>query len=129
MNRECMERMSASELDEYAKSCGIEVSHARDKKDKLRIISERRERVASVRALGIDFEIPVKRVHDKRLTDLLGKHDMTDEDMTEAMVMMLGREQFDELVAACTDDDGTVDVNAMGVAYVRIVTSSELKNF
>ena len=129
MNRECMERMSASELDEYAKSCGIEVSHARDKKDKLRIISERRERVASVRALGIDFEIPVKRVHDKRLTDLLGKQDMTDEDMTEAMGMMLGREQFDELVAACTDDDGTVDVNAMGVAYVRIVTSSELKNF
>lgn len=129
MNRECMERMSAGELDEYAKSCGIEVSHARDKKDKLRIISERRERVAAVRALGIDFEIPVKRVHDKRLTDLLGKQDMTDEDMTEAMVMMLGREQFDELVSACTDDDGTVDVNAMGVAYVRIVTSSELKNF
>lgn len=129
MNRECMERMSASELDEYAKSCGIEVSHAKDKQDKLRIISERRERVATVRALGIDFEIPVKRVHDKRLTDLLGKQDMTDEDMTEAMVMMLGREQFDELVAACTDDDGTVDVNAMGVAYVRIVTSSALKNF
>lgn len=129
MNREYMERMSAKELDEYAKSCGIDVARIKSKQDKLRIIAERRERVATVRALGIDFEIPVKRVHDKRLSDLMNKQNMTDEDMTEAMVMLLGQEQLDELVSACTDEDGTVDVNAMGTAYVRIITAKELKNF
>ena len=129
MNPEYMERMGASELDEYAKSCGINITRLKDKQLKINAINERRERIATVRALGIDFEIPIKRVHDKRLSDLLNNPNASDEDMTHAMVLLLGQEQFDELVSACTEDDGTVDVNAMGVAYVRIISSDNLKNF
>lgn len=129
MNSEYMERMSALELDEYAKSCGINIARFKDKHAKINAINERRERTATVRALGIDFEIPIKRVHDKRLSDLLNNPNASDEDMTRAMILLLGQEQFDELVSACTEDDGTVDVNAMGVAYVRIISSDNLKNF
>ena len=41
---------------------------------------------------------------------------------------MLGDEQTAILVDACTDEDGTVDAVALGVAFVRLVTSEELKN-
>lgn len=129
MNPEYMERMSAKELDEYAKSCGIQVTRLKSKQDKIRVINERRERSVIVRALGIDFEIPIKRVHDKRLADLINKPNATDDDMAEAMLLLLGQEQLDELVRACTEEDGSVDVDAMAVAYVRIITSKELKNF
>ena len=43
--------------------------------------------------------------------------------------LLLGEEQKAELYAACTDEDGTVDVDALALAYVKIFTSDELKNF
>lgn len=124
-----MARMSASELDEYGGTLGIEMRPAKTKDDKRRLIERRRGRVAVVRALGIDFEIPVKRAHDGRLSRLMGKPDMTDADMESAMRLLLGDEQMAELAEACADPDGTVDVDAMALAYVRIVSSDELKNF
>ena len=129
MNPEYMARMSASELDEYGAALGIEMRPAKTKDDKRRLIERRRGRVAVVRALGIDFEIPVKRARDRRLSGLVGKPDATDADMESAMRLLLGDEQMAELAEACTEPDGTVDVDAMAAAYVRIVTSDELKNF
>lgn len=129
MNAEYMERMSAKELDEYGEALGIEMRPAKSKADKIALIGRRRERSATVRALGIDFEVPVKRAHDKRVSELLGRDGRTDAETEEAMRLLLGDEQMEELAAACTEPDGTVDVNALGLAYVRILTSGELKNF
>lgn len=42
---------------------------------------------------------------------------------------MLGDEQMTELERACTDEDGTVDIDAMALAVAKIITSQELKNF
>ncbi len=129
MNREYLERMSAKELDEYAETLGIISKVAKSKADKISLIERRREKVATIRALGVDFEVPIKRAHDMRVSELLGKDGRTDAETEEAMRLLLGDEQLAELAKACTEEDGTVDVLAMGLAYVRILTSEELKNF
>lgn len=129
MNPEYLNRMSEAELEEYAKALGFTTKAAKGKAAKVDLVTHRREKVATVRALGVDFEIPIKRAHDKRVADLLAKPDRTDAETEEAMCLLLGEEQLAELAQACTEEDGTVDVTAMGVAYVRILTSDALKNF
>ncbi|WP_165247473.1 hypothetical protein [Adlercreutzia sp. ZJ141] len=120
--------MSAADLDEYARGIGIETGHAKGIDAKMKLIESRRSRVATIRALGIDFEVPVKRAHDKRVSDLLSGQ-LRDEDAEQALLLLLGADQMAELTAACTDEDGTVDVGAIGVAFTKILTSPELKNF
>ena len=51
----------------------------------------------------------------------------TDADVYRTLGLMLG-EQMGELVDAVTDEDGTVDSAALALAFVRIITSDELKN-
>lgn len=128
MNPEYLARMSAKELDSYAQVIGVDVSNAKTCEDKQALIAERYGRCAVVPALGIKFRIPFKRVHDKRITDLLTKDGRTDEETEQAMRLLLGDEQLAELVEACTDTDGTIDVQAMALAFATIITSDELKN-
>lgn len=129
MRRETLERMSEQEVDEYAKLLGIELAPCETLDDKLGMIERRRDRCAIVTALGIDFEIPIKRVHDKRIADILGSRKSTDEDTYRAMELLLGEGQTRRLIDACTDEDGTVDSDALGLAFVRILSSDSLKNF
>lgn len=128
MNKETLARMSEAELDEYGKLLGIAMKAAKDAESKAALIERRRAKVAKVRVLGLDLEIPVKRLSDKRVTDLLGA-DSTDETQVEAMRLILGNEQFDKVVAACTEDDGTIDIYAMGLCFSKIITNQKLKNF
>lgn len=129
MNKEFLARMSSEELDEYAKCLGIELRPAKTKEDKIALITRRRERTAQVSALGMDFDIPIKRAHDKRIIDLMEKPDRTDEETYEVMALFLGEQQFEKLIEACTEEDGTIDIDALGIAFVKIITSDELKNF
>ena len=124
-----MRRMGADEIDAYARSIGIATGGARDVEAKIRLVEKRRSRVATVCALGVDLDIPVKRAADMRVTDLLNKEGRTREDIREAFVTMLGERQYSELVAAATDEDGTVDEAALGFAFNSILDSPELKNF
>lgn len=123
-----MERMGAEELRQYATLLGVEPSAAKTKDDLIGLIERRREKRATVSALGLDLEIPMKRASDKRVSDLLQKAGRTDEETDEAMRLLLGDEQHDALVEAATDEDGTVDSVALGVAFVKVMTSDELKN-
>ena len=129
MNKDFMARMSAAELDEYGEVAGIATSPAKSAEEKARLIGSRRERAASIRVFGLDVEVPVKRARDKRVCDLLAKPNRTDAETEEAMRLMLGDEQMTELERACTDEDGTVDIDAMALAVAKIITSQELKNF
>lgn len=129
MKREYLARMSADELEEYARALGIDLKPAKTKKQKLEMIERRRNRSARVFALGLDFEIPIKRAHDKRVTDLLSRPERTDEETMEAMTLLLGEEQVKMLIDACTETDGTIDSDALGISFVRILFSEELKNF
>lgn len=129
MNKEFLARMSASELDEYGKVLGIEMAPAKTIEEKIDLIERRRERHVSICALGLDLSIPIKRAHDKRVIDLMEKQDRTDDETYEVMQLFLGEAQFGQLLNACTDEDGTIDINALGLVFVKIITSEELKNF
>lgn len=128
MNREAMDRMSAGELDAYAKVLGIDLRGAKGAKRKAEVIASRRERRAEIRVLGMDLEVPIRRAHDKRVTDLLSGS-RSDADMVEALVLLLGEEQFEAVEAACTEDDGVFDVEAFAYAAATVLGSPDLKNF
>ena len=129
MKREVLMEMSKDELDEYGKVLGIDVGGKKTVAQKVDAIEKRRERVAEVDALGLTLSVPVKRMHDKRVSDLASKRPMTDEDATELLRLLLGDEQMARLAERATDDDGTVDADAMGLAMARILGSDDLKNF
>ena len=127
MNKEAMARMSAEELDEYGRVLGIEMRPAKTEAQKMALIGSKRDRTATVTALGMQFEVPMKALSDKRVTDVLSDAARTDADVYRTLGLMLG-EQMGELVDAVTDEDGTVDSAAIALAFVRIITSDELKN-
>lgn len=129
MNKDYMARMSAAELDEYAKVLGVATSPAKTAIDKVKLIERCRGRKASIRVLSLDLEISIKRAHDKRVADLMAKPDLSDAETEEVMRMLLGDEQMGEVVRACTEDDGTIDIDAMGLVFAKVLTSKELKNF
>jgi len=129
MKPEILNKMSDAEINEYAASLGIELAPASNREDKVLLIESRRERSVTVTLLGIPFKVPIKAAYDQRIETLLTKRDRTDEDTFEAMRLMLGEAQTAVLVDACTDIDGTIDAAALGVAFVRLITSEELKNF
>lgn len=128
MNREFLKRMSAVELDEYAAALGITAKGAATVEDKIALIEGKRERTVTIRALGADFKIPIRRAHDQRVAAALAAS-QSDADMEQAIELILGEEQMQLLIGVCTDSDGTVDAEAMGLAFVKIITSPELKNF
>ena len=43
--------------------------------------------------------------------------------------LIVGDEAWDELVKAATEEDDTVDNDALGFAIASIITSRELKNY
>lgn len=128
MNKDAMAAMSAEELDRYGRVLGIEMKPARTKAQKIALITSKRERSATVTALGMQFEVPAKALSDKRLNDILAKQEHTDEDILTALELMIGTEQLRDLADACTDEDGTVDAPALALAFVMITESAELKN-
>lgn len=129
MNREQMLRMSPAELDAYARAMGFSVRGAKTAEQKAALIEERRGRTAELTVLGVPVSVPIKRMHDKRVTDLLSKEDRTDADTERMVRLVVGDEAWDALVAAATEEDGTVDNDALGYAIASIITSRDLKNY
>ena len=125
-----MMSMSLTDIDAYGKACGIDVTGLTEKEDKIDLIERKRERVVDVPAIGMTLTVPVKRLHDKRVSDLLRSgHMPSEEAATKAMVLLLGEDQYARLIEHCTDEDGTVDVEAVGSVYGKLFFDPDLKNF
>lgn len=120
--------MSAEELDEYASVIGANVAGMAGIAEKVSAIESRRERTHEVVLLGASFSIPARNVRDKRFQDAISGV-LTDADAEKAARLALGDDQWGRLVALATEEDGVVDVDALGVAIARILSSSELKNY
>lgn len=129
MRTEALNAMTDEELEQYARTLGFTTKAAKSHDAKVRLIAKRRERGVDVSALGVDLRLPVRAAHDLRFTRLISKPDRTDDDIEAAMAMLLGEEQMGALREATTEDDGTVDQDALAFAYARIISSDELKNF
>ena len=129
MRHDVLMDMSLSELDEYGKVCGIDVTGRKGKAAKVALIEERQGRVAEVDVLGVTLSIPKRRLHDKRIADMLQGHMLTDDETARAFVDLLGEEQHALVLARCTDEDGIVDVDAYGLAFAKVMTNAELKKY
>lgn len=128
MRTSVMQEMTTDELDNYAAVLGVNIEAAKTKAQKIQTIVQARERTAQVSVYGTKFTIAIKTLHDKRVTDKVNSA-KTDADYEECGKLILGDKQYNKLVALCTDDDGTIDTDALGTALVRIFNADELKNF
>ena len=128
MRHEVLMEMSLDDLDRYAKACGIDVTGEKTRERKVEVIEGRRGRTVDVNVLGLIVTVPKRRLHDQRVADLM-RGTLTDEDAATVMTLLLGEEQYDAVIDRCTDEDGTVDVEAIGMAFVSLVGDPELKNY
>ena len=129
MNPKYLESMPEDELEAYAAALGFSARAAKGRKAKAALIERRRERGVDVECLGVALRIPVKAAHDRRFQSLISKDGRTGDDVEEAFRLLLGEEQFALLHEAATDEDGTVDDDALAFAYNRVLGSEELKNY
>lgn len=129
MRHEALMAMSETELDGYARVIGIDVTGKKTVEKKVEEIEARRERIAEIDVLGVTLAVPIKRMRDKRVADIMAKRAMSDADANKLLDLVLGKEQVKKLVQQATDSDGTVDTDAIGFALVSVITSDELKNY
>lgn len=128
MRKEILEQMSDAEIKEYAQTLGISSKELRKSSDKAKLVHNRWERTVEITIFGEIFEVKAKAVKDKRFVDIVTSKNPTDEQMAEALLVLLGEEQTKKLYDLCTDEDGTVDISAVALGFVSIVNNSELKN-
>lgn len=129
MRHEALMAMSETEIDGYARVIGIDVTGKKTVEEKVAEIEARRERTAEIDVLGVTLTVPIKRMRDKRVADIMAKRVMSDADANKLLDLVLGKEQVKKLVQQATDSDGTVDTDALGFAIATIVTSDALKNY
>jgi hypothetical protein len=128
MRKEILEQMSDAEIVEYARALGISSKELKKANNKATFIYDRWEREVEISVFGETFKVKAKTVKDKRFVDIVTSKNPTDEQMMEALLVLLGEEQTQKLYELCTDEDGTVDISAVALGFVSIVNNSELKN-
>lgn len=128
MKHEVLMQLSKDELDSYASLLGIDVTGKKTVAQKVSAIEKRRERSEELDVLGMTIVIPMKRLDDKRVSDLANKRALNDEEAMELLRLIIGEDQTGALMDRVTDEDGTVDNPALGLAISRILRSDELKN-
>ncbi|MGR1083858.1 hypothetical protein ACUYFE_07505 [Olegusella massiliensis] len=130
MRKEYLLEMSNTELDEYASRIGIDTAKAKSKACKVDLICSARERTAEISTLGVTVVVPIKKMHDKniadRATDISA---LSETEFEQLAVDIIGQEQMDMLTERATDEDGSVDIDALAMALATIFTSESLKNF
>lgn len=129
MRREILLELSGPELDAYAKKLGLNTSKTKGIKAKVDVIETTRGRVAEIEALGMTLRVPVKRMHDLRVTDRLNGQGLNDAEYERLCADILGKDQLQEVYEHCTDEDGTVDLEAVALVLDTVILSDELKNF
>ena len=128
MRREVLLASSDTQIEEYGRRIGVDVTGIDGREAKVAAIMDARQRTAEIDVFGTMVSVPIRAFHDKRVTDRLGKR-ITDAQLEKLMRDALGKEQYASIEAICTDEDGVVDVDAMGMALHAILNSDALKNF
>lgn len=128
MNKEYLLKMSDEELAGYMKMLGISSKATKTREAKIELIERRRAKVETIDVLGIPIEVQVKKLRDRRILDAY-EAAKTDAQMEAVVRQIIGDDQMDALAVAATEEDGTVDVDAMGYAIATILTNKKVKNF
>ena len=128
MNKEYLLKMSDEELAGYMKMLGISSKATKTREAKIELIERRRAKTETIDVLGIPIEVSVKKLRDRRVLDAY-QAATTDAQMEAVARQIIGDEQMDALAVAATDEDGRVDVDALGYAIATILTNKKVKNF
>ena len=128
MNKEYLLKMSDEELAGYMKMLGISSKATKTREAKIELIERRRAKTETIDVLGIPIEVSAKKLRDRRVLDAY-QAATTDAQMEAVARQIIGDEQMDALAVAATDEDGTVDVDALGYAIATILTNKKVKNF
>lgn len=127
MNPKYLNELDAHELEQYAKIIGFTTKAAKTVDDKRTLIENRRNRDINVTVLGsVDVTVKAKRLTDKKLFEMIKHSDTTTNE--EFLRYMVGDEGYDAILAAATDEDGTVDNSAIMLAVTELQNSKALKN-
>ncbi len=132
MRSEILLEMSPEEVDAYAKLLGVNTTGLKTVRAKVNLIEKRRAKEAEIDVFGLTIRIPIKRAHDKRYVDMYvkgTKDGLTDEEAMEMLLSLIGEDQYQALVDRCTEEDGTIDNDAVTLGVAMIVGADELKNF
>ena len=129
MRKETLLSLSGAEIDRYAEVLGIDTTKLKAKAAKVERIEKARQRTADIEAMGLTLTVPIKKMHDKRITDRMNVGRLSDSQLDALMTDLLGEEQVAMVYEHCTDEDGTVDVEGVALVYGSIINSDELKNF
>lgn len=129
MRKETLLSLSGAEIDRYAEVLGIDTTKLKAKAAKVERIEKARQRTADIEAMGLTLTVPIKKMHDKRITDRMSVGRLSDSQLDALMTDLLGEEQVAKVYEHCTDEDGTIDVEAVALVYTTIISSDELKNF
>lgn len=95
MRREALLRLPERELDAYAKVVGVDVSGCETAEEKADAIEAARARVADIHVMGTTLRIPVKRLHDLKITTRLNGHVTSDAELMDITRQIVGEEQMD----------------------------------
>lgn len=119
--------MTENELRAYALNLGISATAFNKAKDKVEFVQERWNKTVTVEVAGEEFDIEAKVLKSKKFNDLMA----ADEDAAteQAMEMLVGAEGLARIEAMATEEDGTVDVAAIGTICGLILSDKNLKNF
>lgn len=128
MKHEYLVQMSDKELDAYGSTLGVDVSGIAEHDAKVDEIETHRGRSATLRIMGLEITVAMKRLHDKRLMDKYAGKPITNNILEEFITDLIGEDQIQAIQERCTDEDGTIDADAYLTALKLINSSDELKN-
>lgn len=129
MRTDVLNSLTDEELEAYARSMGLTLRAFAGKADKVDFIQRRRGRAVDLTVFGVGLSVEVRRFRSTNFSDVMENAKRTPEELYGAFRGLLGDEQFDALMGACTDEDGEVDGDAVAVAFTRLLTCEELKNY
>lgn len=129
MRHEYLVELDSDALDMLARASHVDVSGAKTKAAKVRLIEESAARSAHVPVLGLDVEVPRAATRDMEVQRLMQRRDLSDEEADRLVRLLVGDGQHDAIVGRCTDEDGRVDVDAYSVALASVLSDEQVKNW
>lgn len=127
MNSTTLKAMSKVELEKYLKFNGIKAK-TNSASAMREAVLEARERIAHIEVLGVSVDIPIKHFRSKGIQEMWSKCEKDEDFDAFVQAVLNDDDKYAELLDACRDDDGELDVDAYSFAIASIFTSDELKN-
>lgn len=124
-----MLELDADSLEMLAKAARVDVTGARTKAAKVRLIEEANAQSAHVSVLGLDVEVTRQATRGMEVQRIMREQAPSDEDTDRLVRLLVGDDQHDAILDRCRNEDGTVDVDAYAVAILALLGDEQVKNW